>query len=221
MTDGASAYQELQQKRGAAPKNEDLSVGDPVAPEKTTKKKTKKKAPAAAKPQPGNIYTALAAAQVDLKEIDADGVNDHFGNRYTTLGGLLGGVRPVLAKHGICISMECDPVWETVETTTQVGDETTTRVVRDMLGHHVHCALYYGMNEQGVLGANDIIRSTLFIPKGGNIQQFGSALTYCRRYLVQSIVAVHTDLDDDGNEASKMVEQPRGVNQVRDHLRKG
>ena len=225
MTDGESAYHNLQKQREAAqvlPKNEEHSVGDPVTPKKAPKKRaTKPKEEAVSPIQYWNIYTALAAAQTDLKEIDADGVNDHFGNRYTTLGALLGAVRPVLSKHGIAISMTTEPVWESVETVTQAGDETTRKSTREMVGHDIHCVLYYGSTCN--LPGDERIVSTLYIPRGGNIQQFGSALTYCRRYLVQSIVAVHTDTDDDGEAAAKMAEttrQPKGVNQVRDHLQR-
>lgn len=211
MTDGISnMHEQIAEKAKAA---------EAKAPEKKTRKKRAKKEATPKQPVYGNIYGALAAAQVDLKEIDADGVNDHFGNRYTTLGALLGAVRPVLAKHGIALSMTTRPVWGEVDSVTKSEGTTTTTTHREMLGHDIHCVLYYGASLE--LAGDERIVSTLFVPKGGNIQQFGSALTYCRRYLVQSIVAVHTDKDDDGNDAvgnKPTKAQPRGTNQVREHL---
>ena len=44
--------------------------------------------------------------------------------------------------------------------------------------------------------------TTADIPPHANAQQLGSALTYLRRYTVQSLAAIAAEDDDDGNQAS-------------------
>lgn len=46
-------------------------------------------------------------------------------------------------------------------------------------------------------------RGELQLPGSGTMQQLGSAITYCRRYLFGCLTGIVTDADDDGQAASK------------------
>jgi hypothetical protein len=50
----------------------------------------------------------------------------------------------------------------------------------------------------------DVIESALPLPAGVNPQQLGSAITYFRRYTLQSLLSLRTT-DDDANDASGVV----------------
>jgi len=54
----------------------------------------------------------------------------------------------------------------------------------------------------------DVIESALPLPAGVNPQQLGSAITYFRRYTLQSLLSLRTT-DDDANDASGVTPQPK------------
>ena len=176
-------------------------------------KKTGKKKTVASKPKDpfmaeDGLYAALARAQTEMNDLDADGTNPHFGSKYTTLGKILGSIRPILGKHGLAITMELMPYYDNISVVEEFpdgGKKTTSK--REVNGHTLCCAITYGKTEQQV-------ESDMYIPKVPSIQQFGSFMTYVRRYLVQSLCAVHTDMDDDGEAVE------RGSGAVRDKLTK-
>ena len=59
------------------------------------------------------------------------------------------------------------------------------------------------------LESNDMIESCIDLPTGIDPQKMGSAITYYRRYTLQSILSLQA-VDDDGNMASEPVkEQPK------------
>ena len=59
------------------------------------------------------------------------------------------------------------------------------------------------------LESNDMIKSCIDLPTGIDPQKMGSAITYYRRYTLQSILSLQA-VDDDGNMASEPVkEQPK------------
>lgn len=120
------------------------------------------------------LSSALVAALGELSNVQKNATNPHFKNRYATLDAILDAVRPVLAKHGLCISQE--PITEE----GRIG--VTTRIVHTS-----------GVSSQ----------SSFLLPVQQNTAQgFGSALTYARRYAVSSILGIAADDDDDGQEAS-------------------
>lgn len=173
---------------------------------KATKKTAKKKSSI-------TIYEAFANAQAEMQDISPDGTNPHFKSAYATLGGILSEIRPVLAKHGISISQTTEPKWVYGQERVEKDGAITTREVAEMRGHMIYTTLTYK-------DGNQLPTSSMFIPAGSGIQQFGSALTYCRRYMMQSICGVGTDLDDDGNLAQQNGGGVRGADAVKEHLKK-
>jgi hypothetical protein len=58
-------------------------------------------------------------------------------------------------------------------------------------------------------GATLTARSPLPHADGETVQQYGSAITYLRRYALQAILGIASEEDDDGNAASGNVAKPR------------
>jgi hypothetical protein len=117
---------------------------------------------------------AMAKAQAELKNPTKDAVNPHFKSRYADLATVRDTVMPVLTRHGFSVlQLPCD---------ADDQPALTTLVVH---------------------GSGEWVETTMRTrPKGNDPQSVGSALTYARRYSLQSIAGVAAEDDDDGNAAS-------------------
>jgi hypothetical protein len=122
------------------------------------------------------ISKALAAAQAEMKNPAFDSSNPHFRNKFASLAAIRNAVVPVFSKHGLSVMQELS--------TTDNGVACLT-VVQHESGQWF---------EFGPL----VMPATK-----PDAQGYGSAGTYCRRYALQSVVAIVGDEDDDGNEAAK------------------
>ena len=121
------------------------------------------------------LATSLAKAQGELKNPGLDSVNPHFRNKYASLPSILSGIRPVLAKHGLCITQHLAGANGGISCTT-------------ILLHT----------------SGQFIESTLTLPaQKADAQGLGSASTYARRYAIQAVLGISGDDDDDGEAASK------------------
>lgn len=126
----------------------------------------------------GELAGALAKAQGEFQPI----VKRHkvkFSGRdykYADLADVLGGVLGTLSKNGLALTQTMRPVDDWMALVTTL------------------------MHTSG-----ETIESVMPITIDGNPQAFGSALTYMRRYSVQSILGIAAEEDDDGQAA---VEQP-------------
>ena len=121
------------------------------------------------------LAKALCIAQGKLRNVHKDTANPFFKSRYANLPDILDVVRPVLAEHGLCLVQQPHE--------TEAGP-----AIRTMLMHQ----------------SGEFMASTLLIRAiKSDPQGVGSAITYARRYGVQSILNIAgTDEDDDGNEGS-------------------
>lgn len=122
-----------------------------------------------------NIHVALAAAQAEMGRALKQSNNPHFRSKYADLGNVMDACLPALTKHGISVTQ---PV---------VAGEITT-IVKTVLTHgasntSVECEIPL------ILGKNDM-------------QGFGSAMTYARRYGLMAMAGIAPE-DDDGNAAAK------------------
>jgi len=122
------------------------------------------------------LHKALVEAQAEVKNPEMDAVNPHFRNRYASLKSCRDAIIPVFNKHGLVIMQ------------------------------------MPGLTEQGVTLKTELLHisgeikdcGTLVIPVDkSNAIAIGSALTYARRYSIQTVAGVVGDPDDDGEEASK------------------
>lgn len=123
------------------------------------------------------LYAALAAFQAELPHVGKDGTNPHFRSQYATLEDVSRVVLPRLAKHGL--SFTAAP--------TVVDEDAHLVMVRGVILHK---------SGGSIVG--------VFPFTGSNPQQYGSSLTYARRYLLCSMTGVAPGgEDDDGNAASE------------------
>jgi hypothetical protein len=119
------------------------------------------------------LELALAEALPKLDGAKKNSANPHFKSKYADLGAVIEAIRP-LAEHGIWFR--------------QVLHEGAEGVTVE--------TLYTGF---GVT----VSAGTLFMPAGKRDPQgFGSALTYARRYALQTAFGLATE-DDDGNAAAR------------------
>jgi len=124
--------------------------------------------------QHANIYAALAAAQAEMGPALKDSVNPAFKSRYADLAAVLAACLPALNKHGLAMIQP-------------PGEDDHGRYVSTILlhasGEKLECRVPL------IVGKNDM-------------QGYGSAVTYARRYGAMSMAGIAPD-DDDGNAAAK------------------
>lgn len=127
-----------------------------------------------AKPVHVNIATALAAAQMEMGKAIKAATNPHFRSKYADLGAVMDACLPALNLHGIAVI-------QTVSM-TEAGQAVVTRFIHDG-GEALECPIPL------IVGKNDM-------------QGFGSAMTYARRYGLMALAGIAPE-DDDGNAAAK------------------
>jgi hypothetical protein len=133
------------------------------------------------------IYTALAAAQAEMGKAVKETKNDAFkGRMYADLSNVIDACRPALNKHGIAVLQP-------------LHDEDGKFYVKTILAH--------------TSGAILECRVPLIIGKN-DMQGYGSAVTYARRYGLMAMAGIAPE-DDDGNAAVESVEKPRPAEQPR------
>jgi len=135
------------------------------------------------------LPAVLAKAQMELKKAVKSADNPYFKSKYAGLDDVIEACRNVLNKHGIAVTQTVEYVPETT-TRTEEGSALKNTPQQTILV----TTLLYG--EQS-------IRSVMPLEyKKGDMQSLGSAMTYARRYSLQSICCLSTDEpDDDGNKA--------------------
>lgn len=125
------------------------------------------------------LIKALAAAQGEIKDIARNReveVRTQKGGsykfKYATLSAVIDGIRTPLSKHGLAYTQSID---------FDAGP-----------GFYVLTTTLHWENQW-------ISSTTPIIQSGGSNQEFGSALTYMKRYALAALVGVAPDEDDDGN----------------------
>jgi hypothetical protein len=121
------------------------------------------------------LYAALAAAQAEMGPALKDAVNPAFKSKYADLASVMAACLPALNKHGIAV---LQPAF----------DDETGRYVKTIFVH-------------GETGEMTECRVPLIIQKN-DMQGYGSAVTYARRYGLMGMAGIAPD-DDDGNAAAK------------------
>lgn len=127
-----------------------------------------------------SLASAMAAAFGEIEAATKSATNPHFKSKYADLGSVIDALKPPLIKHGLFFTQRPHPCEG---------------------GVSVETVLHHSSGEELSLG-------TLFVPANRNdAQGFGSALTYARRYALQTAFGVPTE-DDDGNEAARASANP-------------
>jgi hypothetical protein len=127
-----------------------------------------------------NLYAALAAAQSEMGKALKDSENPHFKSKYADLSSVVNACFPALTRNGIAV---LQPPY----------DDETGRYVKTILVH-------------GKSGENTECRVPLIIGKN-DMQGYGSAVTYARRYGLMAMAGIAPD-DDDGNAAAAAAPKP-------------
>lgn len=114
----------------------------------------------------------LLAFQKEVKAIKKDQDNPFFKSKYADINGILAEVKPILSKHGLVVVQPLE---------IQDGKNTLKTEILD--------------------GEKVIISAEVILPEGLDAQKFGAAVTYYRRYALQSLLSLEAE-DDDGNLAT-------------------
>lgn len=120
------------------------------------------------------IFAALAAAQMEMGRALKDTNNPAFRSKYADLASVMDACMGALNKHGICVMQP-------------TGEDDAGRYVKTILAH--------------TSGETVECRVPLIVAKN-DMQGYGSAVTYARRYGLMSMAGIAPE-DDDGNAAAK------------------
>lgn len=120
------------------------------------------------------IYEKLLEVQKEIKPIIKDSKNPHFKNTYFDINTLLAAVKPILNKYGLLLAQPLTSHDGKIMLLTQIYDAESGK-----------CLDYHPTP----------------LPECVDAQKYGSAITYFRRYALQSLLALEAE-DDDG-ESSK------------------
>lgn len=119
-----------------------------------------------------SIYMKVAKAKKEIGKISKDSKNPHFGNTYFDINKLLEVIEPILEKEGLM-------------------------VLQPIENGHV-CTRIFNIDANS---GDTILTSSMKLPELNDPQKMGSAITYYRRYTLQSLLALQSE-DDDGNHAA-------------------
>ena len=122
-----------------------------------------------------SIATALASAQINMGKALKQANNPHFRSKYADLGSVMDACLPALNEHGIAVIQP-------------TGEDDTGRFVETIMIH-------------GESGEQLSCRVPLIVGKN-DMQGYGSAVTYARRYGLMAMAGIAPE-DDDGNAAAK------------------
>ena len=122
-----------------------------------------------------NVAAALAKAQMGMSKALKQSSNPHLGSKYADLGSVMDACLPSLNENGIAVIQPA-------------GEDDRGRFVETILIH-------------GESGDTLTCRVPLIIQKN-DMQGFGSAVTYARRYGLMMMAGIAPE-DDDGNAAAK------------------
>ena len=124
-----------------------------------------------------SLHSAMAAAFSEIEAATKSDNNPHFKSKYADIGAVIDAIKPALIKHGLFFTQHPQPSED---------------------GVTVETMLHHASGETMSLGS-------LYLPANKrDAQGFGSALTYARRYALQTAFGVPTE-DDDGNAATRAV----------------
>jgi hypothetical protein len=121
-----------------------------------------------------NIAAALAQAQSEMGKAIKDSNNPHFRSKYADLGNVMDACLPALNKHGIAVFQPAG---------ADDRGEFVATVLLHTSGEKLEC------------------RVPLLVNKN-DMQGYGSAVTYARRYGLMCMAGIAPE-DDDGNAAAK------------------
>jgi|688.fasta_scaffold776285_2 hypothetical protein len=129
------------------------------------------------------MYNKLLLIQQEIGAIKKDATNPFFKSKYFDINSLLEQVKPVLNKHGVVLLQGLTNIDGKLALSTKlVNSKAVENMPENLMTIEFICPL----------------------PDIQDPQKIGSAITYFRRYALQSLLALEAE-DDDANLASKPV----------------
>lgn len=119
------------------------------------------------------LYSKLLEIQGKITGVKKDSTNPFFNSKYFDINKLLVTLRPVLQEHKLILMQPLSNV---------NGISSITTILHDV-------------------DSGEFIQDTITLPQLNDPQKMGSAITYYRRYALQSLFLLEA-LDDDANLAS-------------------
>ncbi len=142
-----------------------------------------------------NLAGALLEVQSANVRVKKDAKNPHFGNAYATLGAVIDALKPHLTHAEIVVLQE--PTF--LPSVNGAEPALLTRVTHAPTGE-----------------ATENV-SPLILDRD-NMQGYGSALTYARRYALVSLFTLDADDDDDANAAAAPAKPKETIDDVKDKV---
>ena len=121
------------------------------------------------------IYQKLLEVQKELKPIKKDSENPFFKSMYFDINSLLAVVKPILNKNGLLLLQGLNEANGRLMLDTQIVD----------------------------IESGEKVSFNTVLPEAPDAQKYGSAITYFRRYAIQSLLGLEAE-DDDGEQAKTM-----------------
>jgi hypothetical protein len=121
-----------------------------------------------------SIYKKLFEAKKEIGKISKDSTNPFFKSKYFDINSLLEHVEPILQKHDLLL----------------------LQPIRD---GRVETRIYDTESKEANIG---FVYAEIQLPNITDPQKLGSAITYYRRYTLQSLLGLQAE-DDDGNKAAQ------------------
>ena len=131
------------------------------------------------------LATALSKAQAQFGAVRKTGTNPMFKSSYATFDDIIGAVRAPLSEAGLSYMQMLDE---------HAGLPALTTTLMHGSGEWIESTVPL-VSISGNRGTNEV-------------QAFGSALTYMKRYALASMLGVASDEDDDGNLARTRPQRP-------------
>ena len=138
-----------------------------------------------------DLDEAISLVQQEVKKAIKDKKNPHLKNEYASLESIIEVLRPITAKHGISVMQY--PEYD-----------GTNYLLRTRIAHK---------SGQFIISVMPLLMAIV------DMQKFGSAITYARRYALSSIFCIATGEDDDDGEACKKVVDSDSCIEKKDQVR--
>lgn len=129
------------------------------------------------------IYKKIKEIQKEVGKMAKDKKNPYFKSGYFDINQLLEKLQPLLDKQSLALSQPLTTIGDKPSLTTTLVDlESERDTVEDMIRH------------------GEMVQFTIPLPQLEDAQKMGAAITYYRRYALQSLFALVAE-DDDGEAA--------------------
>ena len=138
------------------------------------------------------MYKKLLEVQKKIGAISKDSTNPFFKSKYFDINKLLDVVKPIMNEEGLLLLQPLSNIDGIASIKTIIIDVET----------------------------GDTIENNTPLTQINDSQKMGSAITYFRRYSLQSLLGLQAE-DDDGNKASKKEEKGKSLKEVKESIEKG